>query len=75
MSPNAKQSRQIPLTAFMFEHREAIIMLIVDGRSPTVRHASRTCRVALDWLFDQIFLDPMILVTYVHTRNPLADDS
>ena len=28
-------------------------MMIFNGRSPTMRHISRTHRVALDWLFDQ----------------------
>ena len=37
---------------------EAVIKMIIKGRSPTMRHVSRTHRVALDWLFDQINLDP-----------------
>ena len=32
--------------------------MIVKGRSPTMRLVSRTHRVALDWLFDRINLDP-----------------
>ena len=31
-----------------------------SSRRPTKRHISRTHRVALDWLFDRINLDPMI---------------
>ena len=31
--------------------------MIIKGRSPTMRHVSRTDRVALDWLFDRINLD------------------
>ena len=30
--------------------------MIIKGRSPTMRHVSRTHRVALDWLFDRILL-------------------
>ena len=30
----------------------------IKGRSPTMRHVSRTHRVALDWLFDRINTDP-----------------
>ena len=41
--------------------------------SPTMRHVSRTHRVALDWLFDRINLDPKILIKYVDTKNQLAD--
>ena len=36
---------------------EGVIKMIIKGRSPTMRHVSRTHRVALDWLFDQIKLD------------------
>ena len=37
---------------FIFEDNEAVIKMIIEGRSPTMRHVSRTHRVALDWLFD-----------------------
>ena len=36
-------------------------------------HVSRTHRVALDWLFDRINLDPKIQIKYVDTKNQLAD--
>ena len=47
--------------------------MIIKGRSPTMRHVSRTRRVALDWLFDRINLDPKIQIKYVDTQNQLAD--
>ena len=34
---------------------------------------SRTHRVALDWLFDRINLDPKIQIKYIDTKNQLAD--
>ena len=34
---------------------------------------SRTHRVALDWLFDRIHLEPKIHIKYVDTKNQLAD--
>ena len=37
-----------------------------------MRHVSRTQRVALDWLFDRIKLDPKIQIKYVDTKNQLA---
>ena len=43
------------------------------GRSPTMRHVSRTDRVALDWLFDRINQGPKIQIKYVDTKNQLAD--
>ena len=38
-----------------------------------MRRVSRTHRVALDWLFDRINLDPKIQIKYIDTKNQLAD--
>ena len=57
----------------MFEDNEAVIKMIIKGRSPTMRHVSRTHRVALDWLFDRINLDSKIQIKYIDTKNQLAD--
>ena len=38
-----------------------------------MRHVSRTHRVALDWLFDRINLDPKIQIKYIDTKDQLAD--
>ena len=57
----------------MFEDNEAVIKIITKGRSPIMRHVSRTQRVALDWLFDRINLDPKIQIKYIDTKNQLAD--
>ena len=55
------------------EDNEAVIKMIIKGRSLTMRHVSRTHRVALDWLFDRINMDPKIQVKYIDTKNQLAD--
>ena len=47
--------------------------MIIKGRSPTMRPVSRTHRVALDWLFDRINLDPKIQIKYIDTKKQLAD--
>ena len=52
---------------------EAVIKMIIKGRSPTMRYVSRTHRVALDWLFNRINLDPKIQIKYIDTKNQLAD--
>ena len=39
------------------EDNEAVIKMIIKGRSLTIRHVSRTHRVALNRLFDRIILD------------------
>ena len=38
-----------------------------------MRQLSRIHRVALDWLFDRINLDPKIQIKYIETKNQLAD--
>ena len=69
---NVQSSRQEALL-YVFEDDEAVIKMIMKGRSPTMRHVSRTHRVALDWLFDRINLDPKIQIKYIDTKNQLAD--
>ena len=68
---NVQSSRQEALLC-VFEDNE-VIKMIIKGRSPTVRHVSRTHRVALDWLFDRIDLDSKIQIVYIDTKNQLAD--
>ena len=69
---NVQSSRQGALL-YVFEDNEAVIKMIIKGRSPTMRHVSRTHRVALDWLFDRINLDSKIQIKYIDTKNQLAD--
>ena len=69
---NVQFSRKEALL-YVFEDNEAVIKMIIKGRSPTMRHVSRTHRVALDWLFDRIDLDPKIQIKYIDTKNQLAD--
>ena len=56
--PSNVQSASQETLLYVFEDNEAVIKMIMKGRSPTMRHVSRTHRVALDWLFDRINLDP-----------------
>ena len=56
---NIQSSHQEALL-YVFEDNEAVIKMIIKGRSLTMRHVSRTHRVALDWLFDRVKLDPKI---------------
>ena len=61
ISSNVKSSHQEALL-YVFQDNEAVVKMIIKGRSPTMRHVSRTHRVALDWLFDRINLDPKIKI-------------
>ena len=67
--PSNVQSSHQEALLYVFEDNEAEIKMIIKRRSPTIRHVSRTHRVALDWLFDRINLDPK----YFDTKNQLAD--
>ena len=53
---NAKSSHE-GRNVYIFENNEAVIKMIIRGRSPPLRHVSRTHRVALDWLFDRTNVD------------------
>ena len=72
VSSKANSSRQEAMLC-IFEDNEAVIKMIINRESPTMRHVSRTHRVALDWLFDRIHLDTKIQIEYVDTKNQLAD--
>ena len=54
---NVQSSRQEALL-YVFEDNEAVSKMVIKGRSPTMRHVSRTHRVALDWLFDRLIWIP-----------------
>ena len=71
--PSNVQSARPEALLYVFEDNEAVIKMIMKGRSPTMRHVSRTHRVALDWLFDRINLDPKIQIKYIDTKNQLTD--
>ena len=71
--PSNVQSSREEALIYVFEDNEAVINMIIKGRSHTMRHVSRTHRVALDWLLDIINLDPKIQIKYIDTKNQLAD--
>ena len=58
---------------YILEENGSVIKMIMKGRSPMMRHVSRTHRAALDGSCDRINLDPKIQIKYVDTKNQLAD--
>ena len=70
VTPNAKLSRHNALLQ-IFE--DAVINMIIRGRSLTMGHESRTHSDAFDWLFDRINLHPKIEIKNVDTRNQHVD--
>ena len=71
--PQTSNSSRKEALLYVFEDNEAVIKMIIKGRSPTMRHVSRTHRVDLDWLFDRVNLDSKIQIKYMDTKNQLAD--
>ena len=69
---NGNSSRQEALL-YVFEDNEAVIKMIIKGRSPTMRHVSRTHRVAPAWLFDRINLNSRSKSNLLTTKNQLGD--
>ena len=67
--PSNVQSARQEALLYVFEDNEAVIKMIMKGRSPTMRHVSRVHRVTLDCLFDRINLDPKIQIKYIDTKN------
>ena len=67
--PSIVQSARQEALLYVFEDNEAEIKMIIKGRSPTMRHVSRTHRVALDWLLDRINLDSKIQIKYIDTKS------
>ena len=67
------QSANREALLYVFEDNEAVMKMIMKGRSPTMRNVSRTHGVALDWLFDRINLDSKIQIKYIDTKNQFAD--
>ena len=70
--PSNVQSARQEALLYVFEDNEAVIKMIIKGRSPTMRHVSRTHRVALDCLFDRINLDPEIQIKYIDIADILT---
>ena len=69
VATNANSS-QCRAQLYIFEDNEAVKKMIIKGRSPMMRHVSRTHRVASEWLFDRINLDPKIQIKYTDTKSP-----
>ena len=69
-APSNVQSARQEVLLYVFEDNEAVIKMIIKGKSLSMRYVSRTHRVALDWLFDRINLDSKIQIKYIDTKNP-----
>ena len=57
----------------IFEDNDAVIKMILKGRSNTLRHVPRTHRIDLDWLFERIREDPGVKMKFISTKQQIAD--
>ena len=67
--PNSSHSTQ----RYLFEDKATVIYMINKGRSPNLRHVTRTRRVASDCFVERVIADHSILIKYVRTNDQLAD--
>ena len=68
---NVTSSHQEALL-YVFEDNEAVIKMMIKGRSPTMRHVSRTHRVVIGDSIESIWTTK-IQIKYIDTKNQLAD--
>ena len=61
------------LKLYVFEDNEAVIKMIIKGRSPTMRHFSTTHRVALDFFLTDSIWTTKFQIKYIDTKKQLAD--
>ena len=58
---------------YIFEDDEAVIKMILKGRSPNLRYMSRTQRIDSDWLWERLRDEPGVCLRYVNTKRQIAD--
>ena len=58
---------------YIFQNNEAMLKMMTKGRSPFMRHVSRTQRITLDLIFDRINVGPKIQIRYVDIENQLEN--
>ena len=57
----------------IFEDNDAVIKMTIKERSPMMRHAARTHTVDLDWLIERLKKDPGLSISFVGTKQQIAD--
>jgi hypothetical protein len=57
----------------VLEDNDAVIKMIMKGRTNRMRHVPRTHRIDLDWLFDVMREDSGLKLKYINTKDQVAD--
>ena len=71
--PSNVQSAREEALLYVFEDNEAVIKMIMKGRSPTMRHVSRIHRVAPGCSIESIWTPKSKSRTSTDTKNQLAE--
>ena len=61
------------VTLIILEDNDAVIKMVLKGRSPALRHVVRTHRVDLDFVFEAIRDDRGITIKFISTKEQMAD--
>ena len=70
--PSNAQSSQGDSKLYIFEDGEAVIKMIIKGRSPTIGHVSRTHRVALNFFVESTMIPRSKSDTLIPRINSLT---
>ena len=57
----------------LLEDNDAVIKMIIKGRTHKLRYVPRMHRIDLDWLFGILRDDPGVFIKYVNTKEQCAD--
>jgi len=71
--PNTLPNPAGNATLVVLEDNDAVIKMLIKGRTDKMRHVSRTHRIDLDWLFDVMRNDPGLRIKYINTKSQVAD--
>ena len=55
------------------EDNDAVIKMLIKGRTNKLRHVPRTHRINLDWSFEVLREDPGVNIKYINTKEQVAD--
>ena len=71
--PSNIPASSFPARLHIIEDNDAVIRMIVKGRSPNLSHMSRTHRFDKDWLYERINVDRPSSIRCVPTTEQLTD--
>ena len=68
----SRRPQMIKVPLLIMEDNEAVIEILLKGRSNALRHLHRSHRINIDWMYEFIKQEN-IIIKYVNTKFQLAD--